>query len=72
MLPGASGNHFEVIVKGEGAHAPQPHKSIDQIMVAVQIAQSWQTIVSRNVSPIDSAVLSVTQIHAGSAINVES
>jgi hippurate hydrolase len=39
-------------------------------MVAVQIAQSWQTIISRNKNPIDAAVLSITQIHAGSATNV--
>jgi metal-dependent amidase/aminoacylase/carboxypeptidase family protein len=39
-------------------------------MTAVQIAQSWQTIVSRNKSPLDAAVLSITQIHAGSATNV--
>jgi amidohydrolase len=66
----ASGNQFEVIIKGKGAHAAQPHNGIDPVMVAVQIAQSWQTIVSRNKSPIDAAVLSVTQIHAGSATNV--
>jgi len=66
----ASSNEFEVVVSGKGAHAAQPHKGIDPIMVAVQIAQSWQTIVSRNVSPTDSAVLSVTQIHSGSATNI--
>ena len=66
----ASSNEFEVVVKGRGAHAAQPHKSIDPVMVAVQIAQSWQTIVTRNKSPIDSGVLSITQIHAGSATNV--
>jgi hippurate hydrolase len=66
----ASSNEFEVTVSGKGAHAAQPHKGIDPIMVALQIAQSWQTIVSRNVSPVDSAVLSVTQIHSGSATNV--
>jgi len=66
----ASSNEFEVTVTGKGAHAAQPHKGIDPVMVAVQIAQSWQTIVSRNVSPVDSAVLSVTQIHSGSATNV--
>lgn len=66
----ASSNEFEVVVKGKGAHAAQPHKSIDPVMVAIQIAQSWQTIVSRNKSPIDAAALSVTQIHAGSATNV--
>jgi amidohydrolase len=66
----ASSNEFEVIVKGKGAHAAQPHRGIDPIMVAVQIAQSWQTIVTRNRNPLDAAVLSITQIHAGSATNI--
>ena len=66
----ASSNEFEVIVRGKGAHAAQPHKGVDPVMVAVQIAQSWQTIVSRNKSPLDAGVLSITQIHAGSATNV--
>ncbi|MGV3741964.1 MAG: M20 aminoacylase family protein [Burkholderiaceae bacterium] len=66
----ASSNEFEVVVKGKGAHAAQPYKSIDPIMVAVQIAQSWQTIITRNRNPLDAAVLSITQIHAGSATNV--
>lgn len=66
----ASSNEFEVIVKGKGAHAAQPHKGIDPIMVAIQIAQSWQTIITRNKSPIDTAALSITQIHAGSATNI--
>jgi amidohydrolase len=66
----ASSNEFEVVVHGKGAHAAQPHKSIDPIMIAVQIAQGWQTIVSRNKNPLDAAVLSITQIHAGSATNV--
>ena len=66
----ASSNEFEVIVTGKGGHAAQPDKGIDPVMVAVQIAQSWQTIISRNKNPIDAAVLSITQIHAGSATNV--
>jgi amidohydrolase len=66
----ASSNEFEVIISGKGAHAAQPHKGIDPIMVAVQIAQSWQTIITRNKSPIDAGVLSITQIHSGSATNV--
>ncbi len=73
VVPGpmmASSNEFELVIKGKGSHAAQPHMSIDPIMVAVQIAQSWQTIVSRNTSPLDSAVLSITQIHAGSATNI--
>ncbi|OWW21916.1 M20 aminoacylase family protein [Noviherbaspirillum denitrificans] len=66
----ASSNEFEVTIKGKGAHAAQPHKGIDPIMVAVQIAQSWQTIVSRNKNPLDAGVLSITQIHSGSATNI--
>jgi len=66
----ASSNAFEVTVKGKGSHAAQPHKSIDPVIVAAQIAISWQTIVARNTNPNDCAVLSVTQIHTGSAINV--
>ncbi len=66
----ASSNEFEVIVRGKGAHAAQPHKGVDPIMAAIQIAQGWQTIVTRNRNPLDAAVLSITQIHAGSATNV--
>ncbi|HYD96732.1 MAG TPA: M20 aminoacylase family protein [Noviherbaspirillum sp.] len=66
----ASSNEFEVVIRGKGAHAAQPHKGIDPIMVAIQIAQSWQTIISRNKNPLDAGVLSITQIHAGSATNI--
>lgn len=66
----ASSNEFEVTIRGKGAHAAQPHKGVDPIMAAIQIAQSWQTIITRNKSPLDTAVLSVTQIHAGSATNI--
>ncbi len=66
----ASSNEFYLTIKGKGAHAAQPHKGVDPVMVAVQIAQSWQTIISRQKSPLDTAVLSITQIHAGSATNV--
>ena len=66
----ASSNEFHVVVKGKGAHAAQPHRGIDPVMVAVQIAQAWQTIISREKNPLDTAVLSITQIHAGSATNV--
>lgn len=66
----ASSNEFEVVIRGRGCHAAQPHKGVDPVMVAVQIAQSWQTIVSRNTNPHDSAVLSITQIHAGTTTNI--
>jgi amidohydrolase len=66
----ASSNEFHVTVRGKGAHAAQPHKGVDPIMVAIHIAQAWQTIITRSKSPLDTAVLSITQIHAGSATNV--
>ena len=73
VVPGpmmASSNEFELTIKGKGSHAAQPHLSIDPVMVAVQIAQSWQTIISRNKNPLDAGVLSVTQIHSGSGTNI--
>jgi hippurate hydrolase len=66
----ASSNEFRVVVKGKGAHAAQPHRGVDPVMVAVHVAQAWQTIISREKNPLDTAVLSITQIHAGSATNV--
>jgi hippurate hydrolase len=66
----ASSNEFEVIIEAKGSHAAQPHNSIDPVQIAVQIVQAWQTIISRNKNPLDAAVLSVTQINAGSATNV--
>jgi hippurate hydrolase len=66
----ASSNEFFATIKGKGAHAAQPHRGIDPVMVAVQIAQAWQTIITREKNPLETAVLSITQIHAGSATNV--
>jgi hippurate hydrolase len=66
----ASSNEFEVTVYGKGSHAAQPHRSIDPVMAAIQIVQAWQTIISRNRNPLDAAVLSVTQIHAGTTTNI--
>jgi hippurate hydrolase len=73
VIPGpmmASSNEFELTIQGKGSHAAQPHLSTDPVMVAVQIAQSWQTIISRNKNPLDAGVLSITQIHSGSATNI--
>jgi amidohydrolase len=66
----ASSNEFHITVHGKGAHAGMPQLGADPIMAAVQIAQALQTIVTRNRHPLDAAVLSITQIHAGSAMNV--
>jgi amidohydrolase len=66
----ASSNEFNIIIQGKGSHAALPHESIDPVMVAVNMAQAFQTIISRNKKPIDAGVVSITQIHAGSATNV--
>ena len=58
---------FEVTVKGKGGHAALPHLAADSVVIATQLVQAWQHIVSRNVNPTDAAVVSVTQIHAGDA-----
>jgi len=66
----ASSNRFHIVIEGKGAHGGMPHLGVDPVMAAVQTAQSLQTIITRNRNPLDAAVLSVTQIHAGSADNV--
>ena len=65
----ASGN-FDIVITGRGAHGAMPHQAIDPVMVAVTLAQALQTIVSRNVAPLQPAIVSITELHAGSAHNV--
>ena len=66
----ASYDVFEIKVTGVGAHAAAPHLGKDTILTATQIVNSLQSIVSRNVDPISSLVVSVTQIHSGDTWNV--
>jgi hippurate hydrolase len=66
----ASADWFTVTVTGRGGHAAWPHQAIDPIMVGAAIVQSLQTIVSRAVNPVESAVVSVTMFHAGTTDNV--
>lgn len=61
---------FEVKIIGRGGHGALPHLAVDPILVGAQLVQQWQGIVSRNVNPIDAAVVSVTQFHAGDAFAV--
>ncbi len=61
---------FEIIVRGKGAHGAMPHEGADPIVAASQLVTALQTISSRNISPLLSAVVSVTQIHGGDAWNV--
>ena len=66
----ASSNEFKITIHGKGAHAALPHNGIDPVPIACQMVQAFQTIVTRNKRPIDTAVISVTMIHAGEATNV--
>ncbi|WP_164962915.1 M20 aminoacylase family protein [Rubrivivax sp. JA1026] len=66
----ASSNEFKVTIRGKGAHAAMPHNGIDPVLVACQLVNAWQGIVTRNKRPIDTAVISTTMIHAGEATNV--
>jgi len=66
----AGGAFFDIDVAGRGAHGARPESGIDPVLAAAHIASALQSIVSRNVRPVETAVLSVTQIHAGDAYNV--
>ena len=66
----ASSNEFEIVITGKGGHAANPHLAVDPVLVACQMVMALQTVVTRNKKPIDSAVLSVTQIHTGETSNV--
>jgi amidohydrolase len=61
---------FRVVLTGKGGHGALPHTAIDPIYAAAQVIAALQSITSRNVSPLDSAVVTVTALHAGEAFNV--
>ena len=66
----AAADRFDLIVKGKGGHAAMPHLSHDPIACSSQLVSALQNIHSRRMNPLDQAVLSITQIHAGDAYNV--
>lgn len=61
---------FELVILGKGGHGAIPQQTIDSIVVGSQIVNTLQTIVARNVDPIESAVVTVGAFHAGNACNV--
>ncbi len=61
---------FNCTIFGKGGHGAIPHQTIDSILVTAQIVNALQTIVSRNINPLDSAVVTVGEFHAGTALNV--
>jgi hippurate hydrolase len=66
----ASYDIFEITIVGRGAHGAMPHHGIDPITTGAELVQKLQTIVSRNVDPLEPAVVSVTKFHSGTAWNV--
>ncbi|MEW6687498.1 MAG: M20 aminoacylase family protein [Pseudomonadota bacterium] len=66
----AGGAFFDIDIEGRGAHGARPEAGIDPVLVAAHVTAALQSIVARNVRPVDTAVLSVTQIHGGNAYNV--
>jgi hippurate hydrolase len=66
----AGGAFFDITITGTGAHGAQPHQGIDPVVVACHIGTALQSIVSRNIDPQDTAVLTIARIQAGDAYNV--
>jgi amidohydrolase len=66
----AGGEQFTVKIIGRGGHGAIPDMAVDPLVAAAQIVTALQNIVSRNVSPLDTAVVSVTSIHGGTAFNI--
>jgi hippurate hydrolase len=66
----AAADAFEVTVRGKGGHGAFPHETADSIAMAAQIVTALQTVVSREVDPVESAVLTVGEIGAGTAFNI--
>ncbi len=66
----AQSDIFQITITGRGGHAAFPHLTVDPIVVGAEFVNAAQSIVSRNVDPLDSAVVSITEFHGGDAKNV--
>ncbi len=66
----ASADSFHARITGRGGHAAMPHSTIDPVVITSQIILAWQTIASRNISPLDPVVVTCSEVHAGVAHNV--
>ena len=66
----AGGDAVFIRIEGQGGHAARPHKCIDSVLVGAQLINALQSIVSRSVDPLESAVISICEFHAGNARNV--
>jgi len=66
----AATDSIDITIEGHGGHAARPHKCIDSVLVGAQIVNALQQVVARSLDPLDSAVLSMCEFHAGNARNV--
>lgn len=66
----AAVDHFKIHLKGRGGHGARPHEAIDALVAGAELVGSLQKIVSRNIDPLQSAVVTIGQFHSGSAFNV--
>jgi hippurate hydrolase len=66
----AASDVFRIHITGKGGHAAKPHFCIDPVVVGSHIVVAMQSIAARRVNPLDSAVISITQFHAGTASNI--
>jgi amidohydrolase len=66
----AATDSIDIKIEGLGGHAARPHKCIDSVLVGAQLITALQSIVSRSIDPLDSAVISMCEFHAGNARNV--
>lgn len=73
IVPGpcmAAGDIFDIRISGKGGHGALPHLAVDPVLAAAQVISALQSIVARNVSPLQTAVVTVAAIHGGEAFNV--
>ncbi len=66
----AGAEKWRCLIRGKGGHGAMPHHAVDPIVAAAHVVTALQTVVSRNISPLDTAVVSVGSIHGGDAFNV--
>ena len=66
----AATEYFRCTIQGRGGHGALPHQTVDSIVIGAQVVNALQTIVARNISPVESAVVTVGEFHAGTAVNV--
>lgn len=66
----ASADEFTIVIRGKGGHGALPHTANDTIVTASQVVLALQTLVSRNISPLDSGVVTVGRIQGGTAVNI--